>query len=245
MADDTLSHFSVCPHDTAKNQVAWFTLNTYLQRKLGVRMRFEPQDDLIKEREAVLSQPHHIVYANPFSAACFMGKGYIPVARVMSLNDETLLIAKADLDLVAAARPIKIASASDKLIIHPLGLTLLSGMGLDEKDVTFTFCGNHMNAVKAVFTGDAQLGFVFNETWEGLNKSTRNMLKVLSETKDGSAFHCFMVGSEWKDKIPQIQTVLCGMNADPSGKSILDELNFKGLEAITPDALDKTKTMIK
>ena len=31
---------SVCPHDTAKNLLGWFTLNTYLQRKLGTEFHF-------------------------------------------------------------------------------------------------------------------------------------------------------------------------------------------------------------
>ena len=239
-----ICHFSVCPHDTANNQVVWFTLNTYLQRKLEVRMRFEPESNLIKERETVLSQPHHVVYANPFSAVCFLEKGYVPVARPIGLNDETLLIGKEDFDIAAAARPIKVASASDKLIIHPLGLTLLPGMGLSADDVTFDFCGNHMNAVKAVLNGTSQLGFVFNETWGALSKSTRATLKVLAETKDGKAFHCFMVGEEWKDRVTQVQQELCNMNTDPAGKSIIDELGFSGIEAITPDALDAIKTLM-
>ena len=38
---------SVCPHDTAKNLLGWFTLNTYLQRKLGTGIHFEPQDNFL------------------------------------------------------------------------------------------------------------------------------------------------------------------------------------------------------
>ena len=45
---------SVCPHDTAKNLLGWFTLNTYLQRKLGIGIHFEPQDNFLVERQRVL-----------------------------------------------------------------------------------------------------------------------------------------------------------------------------------------------
>ena len=46
---------SVCPHDTAKNIAAWFLINTYLQKRLGLSMRFEPSDNFHAEREQVLA----------------------------------------------------------------------------------------------------------------------------------------------------------------------------------------------
>ncbi len=240
----TLCRFSVCPHDTAKNQVAWFTLNTYLQRKLDVRMRFEPQDNLLAEREFVLSTPHNLVYANPYSAHCFAEQGFIPIARPAGVNDEAFLIARTEFDLASAARPIRIASATDKLIVHPLGMTLLPELGLNADDVVFNMCGNHMNAVKSVLNGTDQMGFVFNETWAGLNNSTRTAFKVLGETKNGMAFHCFMVGPAWGGEVARVQAALCGMADDPSGKTILDELGFHALEPIDVSALEKLKTLI-
>lgn len=244
MSNENICHFSVCPHDTAKNQVGWFTFNTYLQRKLGVRMHFEPQDNIMDERAAVLASPHHLVYANPFSACCFADQGYIPVARPAGLSDETILVTQTGFDLGAAARPVKIASASAQLIIHPLGLTLLPVLGLADGDVAFEFCGNHMNAIKAVINGSAQMGFVFNETWNGLSGNTRSTLKVVAETKDGAAFHCFMVGPEWQDKAAAVQETLCAMAADPGGKSILDELGLQGLEAVDGKTLDGLRSLI-
>ena len=50
---------SVCPHDTAKNLAGWFLLNTYLQRRLGITMRFEPSENFNAEREQVLAGGYH------------------------------------------------------------------------------------------------------------------------------------------------------------------------------------------
>ena len=244
MTNETLNYLSVCPHDTAKNQVSWFTFNTYLQRKLDVRLRFEPKDSILAEREAVLASPHHVVYANPFSACRFASQGYIPVARPAGLNDEALLVCLDETDPAQLARPVKIASASDQIIIHHLGLTLLDALDLSAGDTEFDFCGNHMNAVKALINRSAQMAFVFNETWNGLNATTRGGLKVVKETTGGAAFHCFMVGPEWQDKAAAVQAVLCGMADDPAGKSILDELGFQGLEAIDSHALDKLQKLM-
>lgn len=196
---------SVCPHDTAKNLLGWFTLNTYLQRKLGTGIHFDPQDNFLVERRTVLEQPHHVVvYANPYSALCFSrDKGFVPVARPVNVVDETIVVARAGAEVPAAPR---IASATDKLIIHNLGLQVLQG--------------------------EADLGFVFNETWAGMNATTRSELQVIGESHDGHAFHCFMVAPEWADKREAIQQILCGMHLDPSGQKVLDDLKFKGFEPI-------------
>ena len=147
---------SVCPHDTAKNLLGWFTLNTYLQRKLGTGIHFEPQDNFLIERKAVLEQEHHVVvYANPYSALCFArDKGFVPVARPVNVVDETIVVARAGAEVPAAPR---IASATDKLIIHNLGLKVLERVGIDSGASEFKFVGNHLNAAKAVLQGEADL----------------------------------------------------------------------------------------
>ena len=111
---------SVCPHDTAKNLLGWFTLNTYLQRNLGIGIHFDPHDSFLEERQAVLDRPHHVVYANPYSVLCFAReRGFVPVARPAGIVDEAIVVARPGAPRGAALR---IASATDKLIIHDLGL---------------------------------------------------------------------------------------------------------------------------
>jgi len=233
---------SVCPHDTAKNLLGWFTLNTYLQRKLGIGIHFEPQDNFLIERQAVLENRFHVVYANPFSALCYArDKGFVPVARPAGVNDETILVARAGGCVPDAPR---IASATDKLIIHELGLQVMRREGLDLAGAAFQFVGNHLNAAKAVLQGEADLGFVFNETWNGMSASTRDELQVIGESRDGSAFHCFMVAPEWADKREAIQRILCGMHQDEAGLRVLDDLHFKRFEPIDEGALAPLTTLI-
>ena len=222
---------SVCPHDTAKNLLGWFTLNTYLQRKLGTGIHFDPQDNFLIERQTVLEQPHHVVvYANPYSALCFArDKGFVPVARPVNVVDETIVVARAGAEVPAAPR---IASATDKLIIHNLGLQVLARVGIDAAAAEFKYVGNHLNAAKAVLQGEADLGFVFNETWAGMSATTRAELQVIGESHDGHAFHCFMVSPEWADKRDATQQILCGMHLDPSGLRVLEDLKFKAFEPV-------------
>jgi phosphonate transport system substrate-binding protein len=233
---------SVCPHDTAKNLLGWFTLNTYLQRNLGTGIHFEPQDNFLVERQAVLDKPFHVVYANPYSALCFArDKGFVPVARPAGVVDETVVVRK------AGAAPVdgpRIASATDKLVIHDLGLDVLRALDIDAARASFKFVGNHLNAAKAVLQDEADLGFVFNETWAGLAAATRAQLEVVGESHGGRAFHCFMVSPEWADKREAIQRILCNMHLDPSGKRVLDDLHFERFEPVGEEVLAPLAALI-
>lgn len=236
---------SVCPHDTAKHMVEWFHFNTYLQRKLDCGIHFEPQDNFNVEREAVLSGHYNIVYANPFSACAFIQElGFIPVAKGVGLYDETLVVARAGED-IPVERPLKVASASDKLIVHTLGISVLEQLGIHREQCEFKFAGNHMKAAHAVLKREADIGFIFNETWHGMADNTRNEFKVVSESTDGIAFHCFLIAPEWAHRKEDIQQALIHMNEEPKGKAILDSLDFtQGLEPLSEDAMDTLQVLL-
>lgn len=235
---------SVCPHDTAKNLAGWFLINTYLQRKLGLAMRFEPCDNFNVEREQVLAGGYHLVYANPFSALKYVQeRGFTPVARPTGVFDETMLVARKGMG-VPAGRPLKVSSATDKLIVHFLGLTLLDKLGIRITECEFQMAGNHLKAAQAVLEGRADVGFVFNETWHGLSASTRDALEIVTATESQMASHCFCVGPELADRVDEVREVLCGMAADPAGRKILDDLHFSGFEALDRAALDRLATLV-
>lgn len=228
---------SVCPHDTAKNLAGWFLLNTYLQRRLGFSMHFEPSDNFNTEREAVLAGGADFVYANPYSAFRFeREKGFLPVARPIEVSDETLLVGRAG-EPPNPAAGLTIASATDKLIVHFLGLTLLDELGWPVTKMRYDFVGNHLKVVQAVIAGKADAGFVFNETWAGLAASSRAALQVLGETRSRRASHCFCIGPALESRLSDIQTILCSMHADPAGQRVLEDLRFKGFEAMPADGL--------
>jgi phosphonate transport system substrate-binding protein len=240
----TRYRLSVSPHDTAKNLAGWFLINTYLQRKLGLAMRFEPCDNFNVEREQVLAGGIHLVYANPFSALKYVHeRGFVPVARPTGVYDETMLVARRGVG-VPATRPLKVSSATDKLIVHFLGLTLLNKLQIPLADCTFQMAGNHLKAAQAVLGGQADVGFVFNETWHGLSASTRESLEIVTATESRMASHCFCVGPELAERIDEVREVLCGMGADPSGKKILDDLRFSGFEPMDTAALDTLATLV-
>lgn len=235
---------SVCPHDTAKNLVGWFFINTYLQRRLGCGIHFDPKENFIKERDAVLGGGYRIVYANPYSAAIFKRSlGFIPVARPSNVFDETVLVCAADAG-IPQHWPIKVASATDKLIVHALGLTLLERFQIAQSDCEFQFAGTHMAAAQAVLQGKADLGFIYNETWNGMADRTRKGLRALGETESRRAYHCFCIAPEWNDKLDKIREILCSMHESAAGLRILQDLHFTRFEPADEKDLDAILTLI-
>ena len=240
---ESVNNFSVCPHDTAKNIFGWFLLNTYLQRKLKCSIHFEPCENFVEERGNVFGGEYQLVYTNPYSALLFCDElGFIPIARPIGVFDETCLVAKQDADL--SAEKIKVAAATDQLIVYDLGLLLLGQQNIPQQRCDFSFVGTHLKAVQSVVRGDHDLAFVFNETWAGLTESTRTSLRLVAESSSHQAYHCFCVAPEWIDKREEFQGILCGMQNDPHGKQILDDLHIQGFEALPVDALDALRALV-
>jgi phosphonate transport system substrate-binding protein len=236
---------SVCPHDTAKNLAGWYLLNTYLQHKLECDIHFNLQSDFIAEREAVLAGGHHIVYANPYSVLAFAEKlDFIPVVRPIDVFDETLVIARKGISL-SDASVLKVATATKCLIVHALGCMELRRLGKDPAACEFVLSGNHLNAVHAVIKGDADIGFVFNETWNGMTAASRADLEVIAESDQSACYHCFCVSPQWQDKKEKVRDILVGMKDDPNGgASILEDLKFKGFEPAPEDTVEQLKSIV-
>lgn len=222
-----LRRMSVCPHDTAQNVYGWFFLNSYLQTRLSCRLHFEPQENFLAERESVLAGDFDLVYANPYSAMLFARqRGFVPVARPAKIFDETYLVSRPGWAPPGPGQPVTLASATEKLIVHSLGLTLLPELGLQESQLDFHFTGNHAAAAKAVMDGAADLGFVFNETWDGLSEYSRSLLHVVARTDGCLAFHCFLVAPRFHDHAEAVTAALTSMVTDPQAADILAELGF-------------------
>ena len=240
----TRFQLSVCPHDTAKHMVAWFQFNTYLQRKLDCGIHFEPKDSFILEQTAVLAGGFHITYANPLSACTYIQElGFAPVAKPIGIYDETILISKAGAG-VPQHRPLTIASASGEAIAHVLGLSLLDKLKIPREECRFKFVDTHLKSIHTVLKGEADLAFVFDDTWHTLSESTRRELEVVAETNDQIAFHCFLIAPEWAARRDEIMNVLVGMKDDPKGRLILDSLDLQGFEPLSEDAIDTLQTLL-
>jgi phosphonate transport system substrate-binding protein len=236
--------FTVCPHDTAQNLPGWFFLNTYLQRHTGMRIHFEPLDDFESQRRAVLEGSIQIVYANPFDAVLYAKElGFLPLVRRCACCDEAYILTRADSPISSlsetAGGGCRLSSATDKTAVHALGVRLLKQAGACRNDFDIQLKGNYVSVIKTLTKGEADLGIVFNETYDGLSDLAKGQLKVLGETREGETFHLFCISPDLKGEAAELASVLMGMGDDPDGRQCLLDLGFEGFEGIDEAAFAK------
>lgn len=228
---------TVCPHDTAQNLPAWFFLNNYLQHHTGMGLHMQTFDDFEAQRKAVLDGEVKVVYANPFDAALYARElGFVPIARRATCCDEALIVAAADSPWTTIAdamgQACKLASATEKTAVHALGVALLKEQGACREDFDIQFKGNYVSVIKALTKGEADLGILFNETYDGLSELAKSQIKVLAASTSGQTFHLFCASPELGEQVEGLKEVLSSMSNEAEGQRCLDDLGFAGFEPV-------------
>ena len=72
---------TVSPDFSPDHIAGWYVFNTWLQRKLGVRIHLELYDDFDSQRQAIAANKVDLIYANPYDAAMLVReKGFVAIA---------------------------------------------------------------------------------------------------------------------------------------------------------------------
>ena len=234
--------FTVDPNYSGKNLPGWYMMNTYLQRQLEIPVSFAPFNGFEEARAAVLSAQFDLVYANPFDAIQYVQRaGFQSLAKPAGHFDEVLLCSPADGPVRSYAdlpETVRVASASEKTLVHMVGEFLLDKADIDRARLDFQYTESYQGVIKALVQGKADVGFVFNEVFDAASELVRGRLHVLDRSDDAFAFHSFCVGPRLAEHAERIRQVLVDMAADEKGQAVLQDIGFKGFEAVTPEEID-------
>jgi phosphonate transport system substrate-binding protein len=232
-------NFTVDPNYSGKNLPGWFLMNTYLQRQLGVAMRFTPHDSFDDYRAAVLANEYDLVYANPFDWVQYTKKlDFIPIAKPRDHYDEVYLCTAAANAIETVAdlpERIRIASAHPGTLIHMVGLFLLDKAEIDRARLEFVFTGSYQGVLKAVLQKQADIGFLFDEIYAGASGLIRDRLRIIDKSDDAFAFHAFCIGPRLLALQERLTEVLCRMDEEPRGQMLLQDIGFTGFTPVTED----------
>jgi len=233
---------TVDPNYSGKNLPAWFLLNTYLQKQLGLRMRFSPFEDFDACRRAVLAGEYDLVYANPFDWVQYRDKaGFEPLVKPQDHFDEVYLCVRADSaiqDLAELPERLQIASASPQTLVHMVGLFLLDRAEVDRARLDFRFTGSYRSVLQTLLQGQAQMGFVFNEVYEAASSVVRKGLRVVARSDDAFAFHAFCAGPRLLPRREELTRILCAMREDAKGRQLLADLGFQGFAPVADSEVE-------
>lgn len=230
----TANLFAVCPHDTAREFEKWAMLNTYVNKHLNLKSRFELYLNFAEFAADLESEKFLWAYLNP---ADFIKVrrlfGYAPVARPQ---------ARFDIAYVAGARggdqdPSPFVGANQRLAAVNGYLFWLVRDRLRHEGIAFQHvpAKSYGEAMTLVERGEADRCVTYNEHFDALTASVRERYFIYL-TVDPGLSHVIVV----HPSVPtEVQNALAGLllsaAGSTDGQKTLAALKMTGFEAV-PEA---------
>ncbi len=221
----------VCPHDTAKHPERWFLFAQYLSQHLDDPVHFRQSLDFA-EFQAGMAEAD-LVYANPQHALVLLDQhGYIPLARASNLYDEAVLVTCAECEArMTDFHQAEVATVPSMLVTQ----VALNALGRDGvTPASLRPAANWMGVVQALYKGEARFGILYKDFYEGMSGLSRKQVRVVSETREGSVYHVFMLAPRHVELTERLRDALLAMADDGRGGAILRDLLMERLVTVGP-----------
>ena len=167
--------------------------------------------------------------------------GMIPIARPINLDGSStywgyLFVRKdsgiEEVEQMRGRRLALVERATTAGFVFPVAY--FKQQGVDVEDDFFSdvqFWGSHDACIQAVLEGRADIGGAKNTVWEHLGQEDRRIeedLKILAMSPKVPS-NGLLVSPDIDAEIRErIKTVLLGLEDDPAGESVLEQLRFEG-----------------
>ena len=227
--------FTVSPDFPPDDIAGWYVLNTFLQRQTGEHIHLELFDRFDQQRAVIESGGIDLIYANPFDAARLVrDHGFVAVAKPIGVRDEAMIVASTTSsierieDLQAGCR----VAVTDDPDVRMIGMIMLEPADLDATTIETVERPTYVLVAKAVLMDDADVGVFLVDAYEGLSGVTRSGLRPLVSSEIGVINHMLMVGPTMAAAVPNLSTIVLGMDDDPAQRSIVESLGFAGWSAV-------------
>lgn len=222
---------TVSPDFSPDHIAGWYVFNTWLQRRLGIRIHLELYDDFVTQRAAIAADKVDLIYANPYDAAMLVReKGFSAIAAPINRPDEAIIavLAESEIEHVEDLKPgIRLAVTRDP-DVNLIGMIMLEPADLN-KDNTHTHqVESYVLVAKHLLTGKADVGFFLKDAFEDLSPVIRKRLKVLVTSQISDVRHALLVGPRCADLKEHLRQLLLAMPTE--GKSVLEVLGIEGWE---------------
>lgn len=233
--------FTVSPDFNPNKISSWFIFNTWLQRHLGVGIHLEMYNDFPEQHQAIQDDRVDLIYANPYDTTTLVReKGFLPIARPLDKQDEGLIVVRQDhpAQQVEDLQPgTRIATTLDP-DVNMICMIMLEPADLKRDNITLHTRANYLLVAKEVLRGEADAGFVLQESFEEFSAVLRKDLRPLVTSSIRDISHTLLVGPKMAGHQEDIQTLLINMGEDPKGPGVLEGLGFRGWEAVDQEDME-------
>ncbi|HQY08786.1 MAG: phosphate/phosphite/phosphonate ABC transporter substrate-binding protein [Burkholderiales bacterium] len=236
---------TVSPDFSPDHIAGWYVFNTWLQRKLGVRIHLELYDDFDSQRQAIAANKVDLIYANPYDAAMLVReKGFVAIAAPASKPDEAVIAVPADsaVQKVEDFRPgVRVAMTRDP-DVNLIGMIMLEPADLKRDSVQASQVNSYVLVAKHLLLGKADAGFFLKEAFDDLSGPIRKQLRPLVTSQISVVRHVLLAGPGCSELHTPLTELLLGMqdNAADGGRV----LSALGLQAWERQDQEDTEFMI-
>ena len=233
MTNATLE-LTVSPDFSPEHIAGWYVFNTWLQRKLGVRIHLELYEDFAAQRKAIASDKVDLIYANPYDAAMLVReKGFVAIAAPQGRPDEVVIAVPAGspAQTIVDLQPgLRLAVTRDP-DVNLLGMILLESADLNRDNTTTEQVSTYVVLARALLQGKADCGFFLKDAFDDLSAPIRKQLRPLVASQISIVRHVMLVGPRCADLREPMRELLLGM-ATPGGDGLrtLEALGLSGWE---------------
>ena len=223
---------TVSPDFSPEHIAGWYVFNTWLQRKLGVRIHLELYEDFSAQRQAIAADKVDLIYANPYDAAMLVReKGFVAIAAPRGKADEVVIAVPADspVQSVEDLQPgLRLAVTRDP-DVNLIGMILLESADLNRENTVTQQVSTYVVLARTLLQGKADCGFFLKEAFDDLSAPIRRQLRPVMTSQISLVHHVLLVGPRCAELRDALQALVLGMS-DPGsdGRATLQALGLSG-----------------
>jgi phosphonate transport system substrate-binding protein len=229
---------TVSPDFPPERIPSWFVFNTWLQKKLGIKIRLELYDDFASQQKALEAGEIDLIYANPYDATTLVREqGFEAIVAPKDISDEAV-IAVANNGKIKCVEDLKpgchIASTDDK-DVHMMCMIMIEPADLTASNIKLSEYPNYVIVAKKVMTGEAQAGFFYKQAYDKMSNVIKSAVVPIVTSQISVIKHMFLVSPRFAEHKDAIKSALMEMHQDDKGLAIVNELGFEAWEEQTQE----------
>ncbi len=232
-------NLTASPDFSPDHIAGWYVFNTWLQRKLDVRIHLELYDTFEAQRKAIAEDKVDLIYANPFDATMLVrDKGFKAIVAPVNKGDEAIVavLEEGPIKAVEDLRPGTRVAATDDPDVNMIGRIMLEPADLNANNVEIKTVDSYAIVAKRLLRGEADVGFFLKEAFGNFSPVVRKQLRALVTSQIHVIRHVLLVGPNFAAAHGDVLSqALLAMNTDPADKKVLDALGLPGWEAQTQE----------
>lgn len=224
---------SVSPDFSPHHIAGWYIFNTYLQRQLDIPIHLELYNNFEEQRKAIANNEIDIIFANPYDASMLVReKSFTAVAAPKDSSDEAIIATRADSQIMQIEdlnEDTRIATTDDP-DVNMMGMIMLEPADLNKGNTATTVVDSYPLVAKQLLSGDADIGFFLDESFDDLSKFVKEQLSLLIRSQIFVIRHVMLTGPKLADKHQSLKDVLLNMENDEKGPGVLKSLGLSAWE---------------